>query len=217
VALTLAGCGGGDDGDDGTATSAVESTASIEESPTPSVMTSSPVDGASTEIAAEGGTPGAATPTPAIVVSAPPLVIPTPRPSAATPVGEGAPATPVVATASIVTGDGTGGPSADTVPGGTPVADGTPVAVAVTVDSCDVPEFPEYLGQEPAQVTTIDVNFRAGPGTDCETVGQPVPAGVTVEILSNPVDREGDDFTWVAVSLDGEQAWVAIDFLEPAP
>lgn len=216
VAVALAGCGGGDDGDDGTATSAVESTAAVEESPTPSVMTeSSPVDGVATE-ATGAATPGGATPTPAIVVSAPPVMIPTPRPSDATPVGAGAPATPVVATASVTMGDGTGGPMAAAAPDGTPAAGGTPVAGSVTVDSCDVAELPEYTGQDPVQVTTTDVNIRSGPGTDCDVVGEPVPAGVSVELLGNPVEREGDDFIWVAVSLDGVEGWLATDFLEPA-
>ncbi len=218
VALALAGCGGGGDDDDGTATTAVESTAAtVEESPTPAVITqSSPAEGATqgTEVAAS---PGAATPTPAIVVSAPPVVIPTPRPSEATPVAPSVPATPVVATASILTGDGTGGPMTDDTqqPGGTPVAGGTPEASIVTVDSCDVPELPEYTGADAEQVTTGVVNFRSGPGVDCDVLSE-VVAGVPVEVLSNPVAREGEDIVWVAVSIDGEEGWLASDFVEPA-
>lgn len=216
VVLVLAGCGGGDD--NGTATSEVESTAAVTaESPTPEMVTETSPVGDATEAAEAGATPGAATPTPAIVVSAPPVVIPTPRASDATPVVPGAPATPVVATASSETGDGTGGPmSAASEAGGTPGAVATPAGVAELVDSCDVPQLPPYTGSDPVQVTVIDVNFRAGPGTDCDPVGEAIPAGVSVEVLSDPVDREGDDFTWIAVSLDGEEGWLATDFLEPA-
>lgn len=221
VALALAGCGGGDDDEDGTATSAVESTAAtVEESPTPVVLTeSSPTEGErqGTEVAAS---PGAATPTPAIVVSAPPVIIPTPSPSEATPVAPdppNAPATPIVATASILMGDGTGGPMADGAsPAGTPLAGGTPVAGSVTVDSCEVAELPEYLGSDPQQVTIDAVNFRSGPGTDCPVIGEVIDAGVTVEVLSNPVEREGEDIVWVAVNVDGEEGWLATEFLEPA-
>jgi hypothetical protein len=113
-------------------------------------------------------------------------------------------------------GDGTGGPMAAAAPGGTPAAGGTPVAGSVTVDSCDVAELPEYTGQDPVQVTITDINIRSGPGTDCDMVGEPVPAGVSVDIISNPVEREGDDFTWVAVSVEGVEGWLATDFLEPA-
>lgn len=103
------------------------------------------------------------------------------------------------------------------IAGGTPVVGGTPIAGSVTVDSCDVAELPEYTGQDAAQVTTIDVNVRSGPGTDCPAIGEPIPAGVEVQLLSNPVEREGEAFIWVAVNLDGEEGWLATDFLEPAP
>ena len=214
VALLLAGCGGGDD--DSTATSEVEAIA--EESPTPEVLTESSPARDATEVTEPGASPGAATPTPAIVVSAPPVVIPTPRASDATPVGPGAPATPVVANASSAIGDGTGGPmSVAGAPNGTPAAGGTPVAASEIVDSCDVAQLPPYTGSDPVQVTTSGVNFRAGPGTDCDSIGEAIPAGVSVEVLSDPVQREGDDFAWVAVNLDGEEGWLVTDFLEPAP
>ena len=217
VALALAGCGGGGDEDDGTATSAVESTAAtVGESPTPAVVTQSSPTEDETQGTAVAASPGAATPTPAIVVSAPPVTIPTPRPSEASPVAANVPATPVVATASILTGDGTGGPMADTgVPVGTPAAGGTPVAGSVTVDSCDVAELPEYTGSNAEQVTTGVVNFRSGPGTECPVISE-LDAGVPVEVLSNPVEQAGEDIVWVAVSVDGEEGWLAIDFLEPA-
>jgi hypothetical protein len=218
VALALAGCGGGDDGGDGTSTSAVESTAaSIDESPTPAVLTQSSPVNSTTAATEQSATPGAATPTPAIVVSAPPVVIPTPRPAEATPVASGASAPPVISTASVSVGDGTGGPmTAVSAASGTPVAAATPVGAAETVASCDVADYPPYTGDQPVQMTTIDVNFRAGPGTDCPAIGEPIGAGVAVDVLSDPVRREGDDFVWVAVSLDGEQGWLATDFLEPA-
>jgi uncharacterized protein YraI len=101
-------------------------------------------------------------------------------------------------------------------PAGTPAA--SPVAAAAeTVTSCDVADYPPYSGADPIQVTTSDVNFRAGPGTDCDPIGEPIGAGVSVEVLSDPVRREGDEFVWVAVALDGSQGWLATDFLEPAP
>jgi hypothetical protein len=219
VALALAGCSiGGGHGGNETATAEVESTAAaLAESPTPEVLTeSSPVRG-TTSAEETNATPGAATPTPAIVVSAPPVVIPTPRPSAATPTVPGALATPIVSPGGAAVGDGTGGPMAVAGVVGTPSAAATPVTgAAVTVTSCDVPEYPPYTGDNPTQLTTSDVNFRAGPGTDCAPIGEPIGAGVPVEVLSDPVVREGEEFTWVAVSLDGEQGWLATDFLEPA-
>jgi hypothetical protein len=220
--MVLAGCGiGGDNGDE-TATAAVET--SVSSAPnvanTPSVQVeteSSPVLGATESEA--GATPGAATPTPAIVVSAPPVVMPTAPPTeAATPTAPGAIATPVPAAGGVAVGDGTGGPGAIPAEAATPAGEAaTPeVAAALTVTNCDAVDYPPYSGDSPTQITTADVNFREGPGSDCTAIGEPIGAGVAVEVLSDPVEREGDDFVWVAVSLDGQEGWLATEFLEPA-
>ncbi|HEV2066897.1 MAG TPA: SH3 domain-containing protein [Thermomicrobiales bacterium] len=169
-------------------------------------------------VAVADGTPIAAerdaTPTPAIVVSAPPVEVATDvPPEAATPAGTAPVATPAV-TATVeepVVDEGTPGiPSDEAV--------GALEEVLAVAESCTVETFPAYEGDAPVQVTTADVNFRAGPGTDCELISEPLPPGTTVEVLSEPVSREGQpDFEWVAVSVNGTQGWIATDFIEPAP
>jgi hypothetical protein len=213
VALLLSACGIGGDDDAATETSEVAeiaTTAPDDTTPSPQVLIPSPGAGSTTI----GGAPaspetGGATPTPAIVVSAPPLLIPT---VAATPAGS----EPAVAASAggAAMGDGTGGPAA--VAPEQPMASPAAGGETMVVSSCDVASYLPYLGDQPSQVTISDVNFRAGPGTDCDVIGEPIGAGVVVEVLSEPVQREGEDAIWIAVSIDGTQGWLTTEFLEPA-
>ena len=98
----------------------------------------------------------------------------------------------------------------------TPAASGTPVA-ATTVESCEPDNVPEFSGSNPDFVVIEDdLNFRPGPGTDCDPVIDVLSVGVQVTVLSDPVVRANDDNTvWVQVDVDGEVGWVALEFLEP--
>lgn len=192
---------------------------------------SSPSPPSSTPVMTEGtavGTPqsGGGSPTPEIVVAAPPIAVPTSTPVAAAPASglEGEAPVDSAISSDVTIGDGTGGTGAissessgeaDEPDGGTPVA--SDVSDVATVTSCDIASYPPYSGDAPQQVTTVEVNFRAGPGSDCALIADPIAPGITVQVLSDPVQREGDDvFQWVAVSIDGAGGWLATEFLEPA-
>lgn len=98
----------------------------------------------------------------------------------------------------------------------TPAAGGTPAA-ATTVDSCEPDNVPKFTGSNPDYVVIEDdLNFRPGPGTDCDPIIDVLSIGVQVTVLSDPVVRSNDDNTvWVQVDVDGEVGWVALEFLEP--
>ena len=223
--FVLSGCGiGEDDGEED-----VNPTAEIEaEVTSPPVEATAPEDGVATSPPAESSPiqidaveaePGEGSPTPDIVVSAPPIVVPTMIPDdIATPVqiddvSPPAPTDEPTPADDTIIGDGTGG-----VPVAADAA--TPVAPAegdiTLVTGCDVGSYQAYQGDVAIQPTFIDTNLRAGPGFDCELVGESVGAGDTIEILSEPVAREGeDDSVWVAVSVDGAEGWLATRLLEP--
>lgn len=223
--FVLAACGNGDDEGEGVfdpdavieeevSSPAAEATEPADEEPTSPLAVISPV-------VIDAGTPesAAGSPTPDIVVSAPPITVPTMAPDeTATPVqiddvSPPAPTEEISPADGTIIGDGTGG---------VPVADGaaTPVAPAegglTLVTSCDVESYQEYQGNVAIQPTFTDANLRAGPGFDCELLGESVGPGDTIEILSEPVAREGeDDSVWVAVSVDGTEGWLATQLLEP--
>lgn len=120
-------------------------------------------------------------------------------------------------------GDGTGGsgmpgegassdPDAEVDVSATPSA--SPVA-QLTIDGCDVPDVPGFLGDNPNRTITEDVNFRSGPGVNCETVTEDgLGAGQTVEIIGGPVTQAEDDTEWVQVEVNGELGWITTEFLE---
>ena len=60
-----------------------------------------------------------------------------------------------------------------------------------------------------------DLNFRVGPGSDCDAIGEPLSQGIHITVVSDPVVREGDPERWVQVNIDGQIGWVALDFIEP--
>lgn len=85
--------------------------------------------------------------------------------------------------------------------------------------SCEPEVVPVFTNDEVEYVTNTDVNFRAGPGADCDRIGDgPVPAGASVLVVGGPVVREGDDeFVWVQVEIAEETGWIITEALEPAP
>lgn len=226
-ALTACGVGGGDEATEVVVTAT--SQPAVTEATTGVVSEQSSPESDSTP-ASDGGTPPvSASPTPEMVVSSPRIAVPTAAPTMAIPAPQNADASPVASGTPVpagdtqvdVVGDGTGGAVPGNVGEGSEADLGTPQASdgddATVVSSCDVGFYPPYAGDAAAQVTTSEVNFRSGPGTDCDPIGEPLPAETNVEILSAPVVREGEDgFVWVAVLVDGDEGWLATEFLEPA-
>lgn len=107
-------------------------------------------------------------------------------------------------------------PDDPATPGATP--DGIALAdiEPVTVTSCEPDTIPSLGGAPTAYLTNSDVNFRAGPGADCDTIGDgPLGTNIPVVALSGPVLREGDEFTWVQVEIAGDVGWVILSVLEP--
>lgn len=224
VILVLSACGNGNGEDD----AATEIVATVGEDAGVALATPDAVIGTPAEVIADISAPaeeevdlseatpdgeGDGSPTPAIVVSAPPVVMPTADAAevvaaVATPADEGDPA----AESEGVTGDGTSGPPIGT--DDEDVAESV-AADALVVQACEVEEYPPFTGTDASRVTASEVNFRVGPGTDCEALGEPLASGTTVEVLSEPVVRDGEpEFSWVAVSVEGTEGWLVTDFLE---
>lgn len=222
----LVACGAGDGDDDPTATTAPgnaqptvaesgETPVSSPGTPIPANVDMSTAGDAATPV---GDPPGIATPAPA-----------TPGPGnigdAASPVASGSGSTSPIPAGSDV-GDGTTGaivpgtPAAS--PAGTPQAspvspdtDASPVA-SLTVDGCDVANVPPFTGEATAYRLTSDLNFRAGPGAECDlALQQPLGAFQVVEVVGGPVVRSDDGSEWVQIETLGTQGWVAFEFLEP--
>lgn len=246
AALTITACGPlGDDEADPTATSEVISqpTAADIDSPDgtpteamsqPGVSLATPDVGFSTPIISNPVDPVNQEATPAGSV-------PT---GSATPAGNDAPAeTPASGgpstTGPVFTGsDGTsgatpdlGGDAPDTSDlGSTPVAEetssdpgSTPVvgesgSQLVAATSCEPDSIPPFGGEQANFVTNTEVNFRTGPGSDCDLIGDgPIGQNIPVTLLSGPVVREeGDGLIWVQVQIDEQTGWVVPEALVPA-
>lgn len=226
--LLLAGCGIGDSGDQTAevATSVVEPEATSVATVDATIESASNATGSPAGVLGDGTpTDSDATPTPEIVVSAPRIAVPTSLPDVATPEPPQAGGTPgdsggepaIPEPEGGIVGDGTGGAgrSPATVEAvSSPQTDTS--GAEVSVSSCDVGFYSPYRGNSPNQVTTSEVNFRTGPGTDCDLLGEPLETGTAVEILSTEIIRDDQDsFVWVAVSVDGTDGWIATDFIEP--
>lgn len=130
--------------------------------------------------------------------------------------------TPVVATPASPSHHATptSGVPAKASPSASPVASpaATPASSAgPVVTSCSPAEIPPFTGNSPDYVVTeAGLNFRAGPGTDCATLGDPLDANTPVTVLSDPVTRKGETTQWVEVQVNGQDGWVAADFIQPA-
>lgn len=120
-------------------------------------------------------------------------------------------------------GDGTGGSGmpgeldsneeSDDAPGATPEA--SPIA-QLEISGCEVPDVPGFLGDSNVFELTADVNFRSGPGVDCDPVlDEPLGEGQIVLVLGGPVTQTDDGTEWVQIEVDGEPGWVTTEFLEP--
>jgi len=103
-------------------------------------------------------------------------------------------------------------------PGATPDAIALTDLQPVTVAGCEPETVPPFDGAQAAFFTVSDVNFRTGPGADCDTIGDgPIGVNIPVTVLSGPVIRDDDDFVWVQVQILDQTGWVVIEVLEPAP
>lgn len=156
---------------------------------------------AKTQVAASASTPAAANEVPADIAS----------PPAGTP--------PEGGTFNNA-GDGTGGSGqpgerSSNVPGlAAPSA--SPVA-GPNIEGCEVPNVPAFTGASASFVTIAEVNFRAGPGTECDPIlGEPLPEGQAVEVLGGPVTQASDGSVWLQVEVDGVPGWISEEFAEPA-
>lgn len=109
-----------------------------------------------------------------------------------------------------------------------PTDDATPVGLApgelldidpISVASCEPENIPPFGTEQNEFLTVTDVNFRIGPGADCDQIGDgPIGINIPVTVLSGPVVREDDDtFVWVQVQIVDEIGWIVVDAIEPAP
>lgn len=135
----------------------------------------------------------------------------TPRTVAATPL-----AGVEEVTAAPLVGDGTTGAMIAAPPAASPsVVQATPGAPA-TVTGCDVANVPPFAGDATQFSLTTDVNFRTGPGTDCDlALDQPIGAFQIVEVIGGPVVRQDEDTEWVQIRVLDTEGWVAFEYLEP--
>ncbi len=117
------------------------------------------------------------------------------------------------------TGDGTTG-AVPTRDAGTPSddvsADSDGASQTAIVDSCEPEDVPEFTGDADAFVVVENLNFRTGPGVDCDPIGDSLlEVGTELTATSDPVLRDGEDTEWVRVEFEGQEGWVAADFIEP--
>ncbi len=184
-------------------TSACSPLGEEEEAPTPTAGASLPgptvSPTSSPPQSASGGSPISGPEMSGTPASAPPSASPAPNVPAS---GDATPVTEATPNARL-----------GSSPGATPQGDEVP---DTTVEDCDPEEIPPFEGDDPNYVTTVDVNFRVGPGQECDRIGDaPLAQGREVVVLSEPVTRDDDGQQWVQVEVDGETGWVAAEFIEP--
>ncbi len=247
AAMTITACGPlGDDEDDPTATAEVISqptSADVDnpvatppiENTQPGVSFATPDVGSSTPIVSNPVDPVNSQASPEGVSPTVAGTAVDPENSAEGTTGTGAQTTGPVFSGSDGTSGATpdlgGAAPAESVSASTPVADetspdpgSTPVAgesgsQLVAVTSCEPDSIPPFGGEQANFQTNTDVNFRAGPGSDCDLIGDgQIGANIPVTVLSGPVVREeGDGFIWVQVQIVDQTGWVVPEALEPAP
>jgi len=238
--LVLAGCGplGGDD-DEPTATTETIS------QPTTAVEATIPgtPESGLTDIEAGESTPIVSVATPDVpdagMVDATPVAtdqVPTAFEGSPTTPGQGVtdptpePGAEGVAAesdAAFTGSDGTSGATPDQDgPAATPVNGATPAAEVdlldvepVEVSSCEPESIPPFGTEQAEFLTVVDVNFRVGPGADCDSLGDgPIGINIPVTVLSNPVVRVDDDeLVWIQVQIVDQIGWIVADAIEPAP
>jgi len=234
----LTACGGGDDNKEPTATTVpANAQPTVVATPPPVVPTATATTVTSpprnTDMSSprteEQGTPVTSVPaaTPATIVTESATPANQMVEEAATPEAPEAPAGPQTASGTESVGDGTSGAPeaaseapASPAPSASPMASASPQAggPVPVVTSCDVQDVPPYTGDVTVYVLTVDLNFRAGPGSDCDMIGDgPLGEFSAVEIIGGPVEREGDESgEWVQVEVGDQVGWLALQYLEPA-
>lgn len=187
--------------------------------------TAEPSDDAGTP--AESGTPERSEPTETTASETSPEATPeddsTVEPTDTPEAPAEADATPELPANSVTGSDGTSGPTG--VAGLLEESNASPQATPEQtsseneVEGCDVVEAPPFRGDSADYVVAEEVNFRVGPGADCDPVlDAPLEVGTSLTVLSEPVIRSDDDeeIEWVQVQVDDEIGWVAEEFIEPA-
>lgn len=118
--------------------------------------------------------------------------------------------------------DGETTPSVTSAPA-TPVASplsgeesaATPGAPLV-VSGCEVQNVPPFQGEQILYQLAVDLNFRVGPGTECDLVMEdPLGEFQRVEVIGGPVVREDDGSEWVQIRFVDSEGWVSFEYLEP--
>lgn len=106
-------------------------------------------------------------------------------------------------------------PTVQASPASSPVVQATP-GIPLTVTGCDVASVPPFASDVTQFRLTTDVNFRTGPGVDCDlALDQPIGAFQIVEVIGGPVIRQDEDTEWVQIRVLDTDGWVAFEFLEP--
>lgn len=170
---------------------------------------------------------------PANESTAPVAASPNATPAATPPSGAaaGTPRAGVAATSAPADDDE---PEATTVPDDdaeTPAAEETPESnggddepteeaaepTTVVVADCEEPDpLPERTGRQNRLVAEEGLRLRAGPGTSCDEILS-LSLDTPVRVVSGVVESENDDNAWVKVELEGEEGWVAVEFLVNPP
>jgi uncharacterized protein YgiM (DUF1202 family) len=96
-----------------------------------------------------------------------------------------------------------------------PSGSATPAAF-LEVSSCDLANVPSFTGEQSTYSLTTDVNFRTGPGAECD-LALDVPLGEfqQVVVVGGPVVRTDDGSEWVQIQVGETIGWVAFEFLAP--
>ncbi len=171
-------------------------------------------------VAGDATPAGLAAPVPGLAVSTPGVDV---TPAAdQPPTGDGTTGAPPPAQA----GSSAGTPAAgEATPAPAVAGDSTPDAGPGTavaggeisvVDGCEVEDVPAFTGATSTYRVNSELNFRSGPGTDCELIGQaPLDVSTVVEVIGGPVTRQGEDgIEWLQVRVGEETGWVALEFLD---
>jgi hypothetical protein len=139
---------------------------------------------------------------------------PASRPSAATPATAGQTGAPAATPGATTTGTGA------TAPGTKPTKAATKAATSnepPVVTTCSPDSIPPFTGKKADYKVSVDgLNFRAGPGTNCDTLGDPLAVDTPVKVISDPVIRKGEKAKWVEIEVNGQDGWVAEEYIKPA-